>query len=117
MKGVDDVVTGTDEVLLQPPLQLVIVRVEVVNEVTIIVVPLELRVLVRGQTVVEVKTVMSRVSVMGPAEVVELMAEEVIKLLEEEELTEDEVTKLLVELEVELWTGSTTEDVVVALLP
>jgi len=117
MKGLDDVVIGTDEVLLHPPLQLVMVSVEVVNEVTITVVPLEVRVLVRGQTVVEVKIVMSRVSVTGA--VVELDAEEVIKLLvtfAEEELAEDEVIKLLAELEVELRTGSTTEDVV-ALLP
>lgn len=110
-------VTGTDEVLVHPPLQLVMVRVEVVKEVTITVVPLDVRVLVRGQTVVDVKTVMSTVSVTGP--LVELNAEEVIKLLvtfAEEELDEDEVIKLLVELEVELWIGSTIEDVV-ALLP
>jgi len=59
------VVIGTELVFVQPPLQLVMVSVDVVNEVTTTVVPLETRVLVRGQTVVEVKTVMSTVSVTG----------------------------------------------------
>ena len=119
----DDVVTGTVDVWLQPPLQDVIVRVDVVKEVTTTVVPEETKVLVRGQTVVEVKIVMSTVRVVGPAGVVmvELTAEEVdedlMALLEVEfaEAEEEELIKLL--LEVELRMGLTTEEVVTVPLP
>jgi len=47
---------------------------------------------------------------------VKLPAEEVMELVVTLAKEELEVIKLLVELEVELWTGSTTDDVV-ALLP
>jgi len=68
-----EVVTGTELVLMHPPLQLVIVWVEVVYEVMTMVDPLETTVLVRGQTVVVVKIVMSLVVVVGPAGVVVLV--------------------------------------------